>query len=139
MRVLGNLAWLVLFGWWTAIAFVLAGLANCLTIVGIPFGIQAFKLAGFALWPFGQVVVESPAASPALSVLGNLLWLILGGLVLAVAYAVVGVLLCCTIVGIPFGVVTLRMAALALLPFGKTVVPGDQVPPGAAVFVGVPR
>ena len=79
MRTIGNVLWLVLAGWWLAIGYVIAGILNCITIIGIPFGVQSFKLAGYALWPFGRVVVERPGASPTLGCLGNVIWLVLGG------------------------------------------------------------
>ena len=123
MRTIGNVLWLVLAGWWLAIGYVIAGILNCITIIGIPFGVQSFKLAGYTLWPFGRVVVERPGASPTLGCLGNVIWLVLGGLALALGHVLAGVLLCITIIGIPLGVASFKMAVLALTPFGKVVVP----------------
>ena len=110
MRTIGNVLWLVLAGWWLAIGYVIAGILNCITIIGIPFGVQSFKLAGYALWPFGRVVVERPGASPTLGCLGNVLWLVLGGLALALGHVLAGVLLCITIIGIPLGLASFKMA-----------------------------
>lgn len=126
MRTIGNILWLVLAGWWLAIVYLIAGVLNCITIIGIPFGIQSFKLAGYALWPFGRVVVERPGANPAVGCLGNVLWLLLGGIWLALSHVVAGILLCITIIGIPLGVASLKMAVLALTPFGKEVVPVSE-------------
>jgi len=127
LRFIGNILWLVLAGFWLAIGYVIAGILNCLTIIGIPFGIQSFKLAGYALWPFGRVVVQRRSASGCLSVFGNVLWLVLGGLLLAIGHVVAGLVLCLTIIGIPFGIASFKMAGLALVPFGKEIVSADQL------------
>ncbi len=127
MRLVGNVLWLVLAGWWLALVYLIAGVLNCLTVIGIPFGIQSFKLAGYALWPFGRVVVEHPGANAAVGCLGNVLWLVLGGLWLAFAHVVAGMVLCLTIIGIPLGLGSFKLAVLALTPFGKDVVPASQV------------
>ncbi len=139
VTVLGNILWLALAGLWLGASYLVAGLLNCLTIIGIPFGVQAFKLAGYAFWPFGRVVVERPNADRALGCLGNGLWLILGGWWLALVQAVSGLILMLTIVGIPFGIVSFRMAGLALWPFGRIVVREDEVPYGARVLIGPVR
>lgn len=139
VTVLGNILWLALAGLWLGVSYLLAGILNCLTIIGIPFGVQAFKLAGYAFWPFGRVVVERPNADRALGCLGNGLWLILGGWWLALMQAVSGLVLMLTIVGIPFGIVSFRMAGLALWPFGRIVVRENEVPYGAHVLIGPVR
>jgi uncharacterized membrane protein YccF (DUF307 family) len=136
MAFLGNLLWLVLAGWWVALAYVVAGLVNFLTIIGIPFGIQAFKLAGYALWPFGRVVVTTEAGYRPLAVIGNVIWIILTGWELALAHLVAGLLLCLTIIGIPLGIASFRMVWLALVPFGKQVVSAAAVHRDTAVFHG---
>jgi len=119
-RVLLNLIWLVLAGVELAVGYVIGGLMMMLTIVGIPFGLQAFKLAGFTLWPFGRAVV--PTESGLFTGIGNIVWLILIGWWLAAAHFVFGILLCLTLIGIPMGVASFRMAGLALWPFGRAVV-----------------
>ena len=138
MRTLGNILWLVLAGLWLAIAYVLAGIVMCLLIVTIPFGIQAFKLASYTLWPFGRIVVERHDAAPGLGCLGNVLWIVLVGWALAVAHVVAGVLLCLTIIGIPLGIACFKLVPLALVPFGKEIVPADQVPPSGAAHYPPP-
>ena len=101
-RTLLNVIWFVFAGIELAIAYVVAGAILLITIVGIPFGLQAFKLAGFALWPFGKAVV--PGRSPGLlAALGNILWIVLAGWWLALAHILFGLLLCLTIIGIPMG------------------------------------
>lgn len=131
MRTIGNLLWLVLAGIWLALAYLVAGFLTFITIIGIPFGIQAFKLAGYALWPFGRVVVRRPRADVSLSTLGNVIWFILGGWFLVLLHLLTGLLLLLTIVGIPLGIANIKMAGLALAPFGKQIVPlaSIQQPP----------
>ena len=123
----GNFLWLVLAGFWLAIGYVIAGLLNMITIIGIPFGIQAFKLAGYALWPFGRVIVRRPDRDAGLSTLGNVIWFVFGGLWLALAHLIVGLLLCVTIIGIPLGLASIKMAGLAIAPFGRQIVPKSQL------------
>ena len=120
--VILNVLWLVLSGFWLFIAYLLAGVIQCITIIGIPFGIQSFKLAGFALWPFGRAVVKRPTRSSLLSLVGNVVWFVLSGLWLAIAHLLTGLLLCITIIGIPLGVANFKLIPLALAPFGKDVV-----------------
>ncbi|MET0909140.1 MAG: YccF domain-containing protein, partial [Ilumatobacteraceae bacterium] len=123
MRTIGNILWFVLAGLWMAIGYVIAGVIQCITIIGIPFGLQSFKLARYALWPFGRVVVQRIDRDPGLSCVGNVIWLLLGGVWLALGHLFTGVLLCITIIGIPFGIASFKLAGLALVPFGKQVVP----------------
>lgn len=120
MRTLLNVIWLVFAGVELAVGYVVGGTLMMLTIVGIPFGIQAFKLAGFALWPFGRAVV--PSETGVFTFVGNVIWMLLAGWWLALAHMVVGLLLLVTIIGIPLGVASMRMAGLALWPFGRTIV-----------------
>lgn len=136
MTVLGNVIWFVLAGLWLGIAYLAAGVLNCLTIIGIPFGIQSFKLAGYALWPFGRAVVELPDRDAALGCLANAIWIVLAGWWIVILQVLLGLVLFLTIIGIPFGIMSFRMAVLALVPFGKRVVRADEVPPGAVVVIG---
>jgi uncharacterized membrane protein YccF (DUF307 family) len=121
VKTIGNILWLLLVGWHTAIGWLVLGLILCLPIVTIPFAVQCFKFAGFSLWPFGRVAVKTPGVRGG-SLLGNILWFI-PGLLLALAYAIGGLLLFVTIIGIPFGIQAFKFAALALAPFGRTIVP----------------
>ena len=124
MRFLGNVLWFVLAGWWLAVLYALAGLLACVLIVTIPFGIAAFRLAGYALWPFGRRVVVRSGAGVA-SLLGNVLWILLFGWELFLAHVLAGLVLCVTIIGIPLGVASFKMAGLALVPLGTRVVDAD--------------
>ncbi len=121
-KMILNLIWLVFAGIELAVGYVIGGVIMMITIVGIPFGLQAFKLAGFTLWPFGRAVVPAPERSDLLSGFGNLLWLILVGWWLAAAHVIFGLLLCVTLIGIPMGIASFKMAGLALMPFGRTIV-----------------
>jgi uncharacterized membrane protein YccF (DUF307 family) len=121
VRVIGNVIWFVLAGLWLAIGYAVAGVIAFILIITIPFGVASFRLAGYALWPFGRSVVRKPTAG-LLSAIGNVIWFFVAGLWLALLHVVAGVLLCLTIIGIPFGVASFKMAGLALFPLGKTIV-----------------
>lgn len=122
MRTIGNILWLALAGLWLAIAYVIAGVVNLVFIVTIPFAVQSFKLAGYALWPFGRVVVNRGGADPGLSLVGNVIWLVFGGIWIVIGHLLTSLLLALTIIGIPLAVANLKLATLALAPFGKDVV-----------------
>lgn len=122
MKTIGNILWLIFSGFWLALGYALAGIFMCLTIVGIPFGLQAFKLAGFTFWPFGSKVVDDPDGGGCLTVVFNLLWLFVCGWQLFLGHLLSGVLLCLTIVGIPFGIQSFKLSVLALWPFGRVIV-----------------
>jgi len=122
MRTIGNVLWLLLAGWWLALLYVVAGVIACILIITIPFGIASFRLASFVLWPFGRRSVFRRDAG-ALALVGNVLWILFLGWELAVAHLVAGLLLCVTVVGIPFGIACWKMVPLALLPLGQEIVP----------------
>ena len=125
--------WLVLCGWWMALAYVIAGIVMFVLIITIPFALQAFKLAGFMLWPFGRTVVRRPDAGAA-SVVGNILWVVLVGWELALGHLVSAVLLAITIIGIPLALANLKLVPISLLPFGRIVVPVDDAAAAGASF-----
>lgn len=137
MRTILNLIWLILAGIELAIAYIIAGLLLIITIVGIPFGVQAFKLAGFALWPFGRAVVKTKEAG-FWAGLGNILWIVLAGWWLALAHIITGIVLCLTLIGIPMGIANFKMTSLAFAPFGRDIVERasfDELPE-SAITVG---
>ncbi|MDO4732005.1 MAG: YccF domain-containing protein [Bacillota bacterium] len=119
MRFIGNILWMLLCGFFLALLWLFFGLLWCLTIIGIPVGLQCFKFASLSLWPFGRDVQFSNAA---FSFLVNLLWLLFGGLEIALTASLFGLVFCVTIVGIPFGRQCFKIAKLALLPFGASIV-----------------
>ena len=118
MRTLGNILWFIFGGLPLGLGWVLVGLLWCITIIGIPVGKQCFKLAGLAFFPFKKEV-EYGGGAPSLVL--NVLWIIFGGLVLALEALIIGVIFCITIVGIPFGMQCFKLAKLALMPFGAEV------------------
>ncbi len=126
MRALLNIIWLIFGGLWLAIGYALAGVVMCILIITIPFGIQAFKLAGFALWPFGRTIVKRPTAG-APSVVGNVIWLLLAGWWLALMHLATAVVQAVTIIGIPLAIANVKLVPVALWPFGREIVPSDQV------------
>ncbi len=125
MRTLLNLIWLVLAGFWLAVGYAVAGLICCVLIVTIPFGIAAFRIAGYTLWPFGRTIVDKRSAGAG-AVLGNIIWVIVAGWWLALGHLVTGIALCVSIIGIPLGVANFKLIPISLLPLGKDIVPTDQ-------------
>lgn len=126
MKTLLNILWLVLSGFWMCLGYLVAGLLWCITIIGIPFGIASFRIGLYALWPFGRELIHKPGAGVASGV-GNIFWLIFSGIWLAIGHAVTGVLLCITIIGIPFGIANFKMVPVALMPLGREVVDSRDV------------
>ena len=127
MRVILNIIWLVLAGFWLAIGYALAGLVMCILIITFPFGVQAFKLASFVLWPFGRTAVRMDHAGVG-SVLGNVIWVLLAGWWLALEHLLTGVLLAITIIGLPLAAVNFKMIPLTFTPFGREIVPVTRTP-----------
>ncbi|MDP4261982.1 MAG: YccF domain-containing protein [Bacteroidota bacterium] len=123
MNIIGNLIWLIFGGLFAAIGYVIGGLALCLTIIGIPWGIQCFKIAGLVLWPFGKRVVSDTQNMGCLNTLCNIIWIIFGGWYTALVHIVMGIFLCITIIGIPWGRQHFKLIEISLMPFGKRVVP----------------
>ena len=119
MRFLGNILWFVLGGFINAILWLIIGLVLCVTIIGIPFGVQCLKISGFVLWPFGRDITSGGFG--VMGALGNVIWILICGISLCVLHLVFGALLCVTVVGIPFGVQHFKLAKLALIPFGADI------------------
>jgi uncharacterized membrane protein YccF (DUF307 family) len=122
MNFLGNLLWIILGGLFVSLYYAVIGLVFCITIIGIPFGVQLLKIAGFALCPFGRQIVPGENDGGCLSIVMNIIWIIFGGIEIALAHVVLGITFCITIIGIPFGIQNFKMALLALTPFGKEIV-----------------
>lgn len=121
MKIIGNILWLILGGILISLYYAFVGLLFCLTIIGIPFGLQLFKMTGFSLWPFGREVVSGPNDAGCLSILMNIIWILCGGIEIALLHLWFGIVLCITIIGIPFGLQHFKMTLLALIPFGKEI------------------
>lgn len=122
MKTLGNIIWVVFGGLQIAIEYLLGGLALMITIIGIPFGLQSMKLGMLALWPFGSEVKQKEQGTGCLNVFMNVLWFFIGGVWIWLTHILFGIVFYITIIGIPFGKMHIRLAKLALSPFGKEVV-----------------
>jgi uncharacterized membrane protein YccF (DUF307 family) len=122
MSILGNIIWLIFGGLLAGLGYIIGGLLLCLTIVGIPFGVQSIKLGVAAFAPFGKEVVESEHANSPLRVIFNIIWLVLFGWELALTHLVHAIVLAVTIIGIPFALQHIKLIPLALFPFGRDLV-----------------
>lgn len=122
MKTLLNVIWLVLCGFWMAIGYVIAGIICCVLIITIPFGLASFRIANYALWPFGRTIEQRREAG-AMSVIGNVIWFIFAGWWLALGHLVTGFLLCLTIIGIPLAIANFKMIPISLVPLGSQIVP----------------
>ncbi|WP_149260001.1 YccF domain-containing protein [Actinomadura sp. K4S16] len=126
MRTVLNILWLVLAGFWMAMGYVLAGIICFILIITIPFGIAAFRIAAYVLWPFGRTTVPRRDAGVG-SFVGNVIWVIFAGWWLALGHLVTGFLLCLTIIGIPFGIANFKLIPISLAPLGVEIVPSDEI------------
>ena len=124
VKLILNIIWLVFCGFWMAVGYAVAGIICCLLIVTIPFGLASFRIANYALWPFGRTVVDRPSAGAA-SLVGNVIWLLVAGIWLAIGHIVTGIALCLTIIGIPMAIANFKMIRLSLLPLGSEIVPSS--------------
>ncbi len=123
MSVLGNLLWIILGGGiLICLEYLVSGLLLCLTIIGIPLGVQCFKLAFLGLVPFGKEVVDKESYTGGLAIVMNILWILLGGIWIALTHVIFAVLCAITIIGLPFAKQHIKLASLALTPFGKAIV-----------------
>ncbi|WQB75628.1 YccF domain-containing protein [Prescottella equi] len=121
MRILLNIIWLIFGGLWLALGYFLAGLVMCILIITIPFGIASFRIGLYALWPFGKTVVDKPTAGVG-SLIGNVIWLILAGIWLAIGHIATALAMAITIIGIPLAIANLKMIPISLMPLGKEIV-----------------
>jgi uncharacterized membrane protein YccF (DUF307 family) len=128
IRIVLNVVWLVLAGVWMAIGYVIAGVICCVLIVTIPWGIASFRIALFALWPFGQRLERRPDAGLG-STLGNVIWFVVAGWWLAIGHVVTAIALAATMVGIPFAWANLKLIPVSLTPLGRRIVDVDQQGP----------
>ncbi|MBS4065510.1 MAG: YccF domain-containing protein [Chitinophagaceae bacterium] len=122
MNFIGNLIWLLFGGFVAALCYLLGGLVLCVTIIGIPFGLQCFKLAGLVLWPFGKKVISSSSDSGCLTILANIIWIVVGGIAVTLNHIIMGAILYITIIGIPWARQHFKLIEISLMPFGKKVV-----------------
>ena len=129
MRLILNLIWLILCGWWMAILYFLAGIICFILIITIPFGIASWRIAAYVVWPFGRSIVWRREAGVA-SIIGNIIWVILIGWWLAIGHLTSGIALCLTIIGIPLGLADFKMIPISLVPLGVRIVPSGELYPG---------
>jgi uncharacterized membrane protein YccF (DUF307 family) len=129
MRLLLNLIWLILCGWWMAILYAFFGLIGFVLIITIPFGVAAFRIAGYILWPFGRSVQMRPDFGAG-ALIGNVLWIVFFGWELALGHLTAGILLCLTIIGIPLGLANFKLIPISLVPLGVEIVPSGELYPG---------
>ncbi len=125
MRTLLNIIWLVFAGFWLAVGYAVAGLVCCVLIVTIPFGVASFRIASYVLWPFGRKVVDKPSAG-VVSAVGNVIWILVAGIWLAVGHVLTAIPLFVSIIGIPMGIANLKLIPVSLTPLGKQIVSSDQ-------------
>ena len=125
MRLILNVIWLVLAGFWLALLYAFFGILAFILIITIPFGFACFRIAGFSLWPFGRRIERRPGAG-APSLIGNIIWVIFFGWELALAHLVTGIALCVTIIGIPLGLANFKLIPVSLLPLGTEIVPTED-------------
>ena len=121
MRTLLNLIWLIFAGFWLALGYFLVGVICCVLVITFPFGVAAIRIARFALWPFGKTVVRRPGTG-AMTAIGNVIWLVLAGVWLAIGHIVTGVALCLTVIGIPLGLANFKLIPVSLMPLGADIV-----------------
>ncbi|MCR4717105.1 MAG: YccF domain-containing protein [Lachnospiraceae bacterium] len=119
MKTLGNILWFIFGGLFSGLSWWIAGVLWCITIIGIPYGLQCFKFASLSFWPFGKEVVYGGGVGMTLV---NIIWLVLFGIWMAIENALIGLIWCITIVGIPFGMQFFKIAKLSLMPFGAEVI-----------------
>ncbi len=125
MRLVLNVIWLLFGGLWLCLGYLLAALVCFVLIITIPFGFAAARIALFALWPFGRTVVDKPGPHTG-ALIGNVIWLVLCGLWLAIGHIVSAVAMAITIVGIPLALANLKLIPVSLMPLGKEIVPADE-------------
>ncbi len=130
MRTIVNLIWLIFGGLWLALGSVLFGIVACVLIITIPFGIASFRMAGYALWPFGRAVIAKPSAGVG-SGLANVIWFLIAGLWLAIGHLTTAAAQAVTIIGIPLAIANLKMIPVTCFPFGKEIVDSRSLPVGA--------
>jgi uncharacterized membrane protein YccF (DUF307 family) len=126
MRLILNVIWLIFGGLWLALGYLLAALICFILIITIPFGFAALRIASYALWPFGRTIVDMPGTRPG-ALIGNVIWVILFGIWLAIGHVVTAVAMAVTIIGIPLALANLKMIPISLLPLGKEIVPVDSI------------
>jgi uncharacterized membrane protein YccF (DUF307 family) len=130
MNAVLNIIWLIFGGIWLAIGYFLAGIVCCLLIVTIPFGIASFRIGAYALWPFGRSVVDRGGRTYFFSTLGNVIWVLVAGIWIAIGHVLTSIPMFLSIIGIPLGIANIKLIPVSLMPLGKEIVPtsGTRLP-----------
>lgn len=130
MNALLNIIWLIFGGIWLAIGYFIAGIICCLLIVTIPFGIASFRIGAYALWPFGRTVVDRGGRTYFFSTLGNVIWVVVAGVWIAIGHVLTSIPMFLSIIGIPLGIANIKLIPVSLMPLGKEIVPtaGARLP-----------
>lgn len=126
MKTLLNIIWLVFGGFWLALGYVAAGIICCILIITIPWGIASFRIAGYALWPFGRTVIDKPGGTGVASTLGNVIWILVAGIWIVIGHITTAFAMAITIIGIPLAIANIKMIPVSLMPLGKEIVPTDR-------------
>jgi uncharacterized membrane protein YccF (DUF307 family) len=121
MNLIGNIIWLIFGGLFVALEYFVAGFILCVSIIGIPFGLQCFKIGILTLMPFGREVREVPGQTGCLSLVFNIIWIVIGGIWIALTHLVFGIILAITIIGLPFAKQHFKLMSLSFTPFGKDI------------------
>lgn len=137
MAFLLNLIWLIFGGLWLALGYLAFGILACILIITIPFGIASFRMAAYALWPFGRTIVERPTSGVA-STIGNVIWFLVAGIWLAIGHIVTAAAQAVTIIGIPLALANLKMIPVSLAPLGKEIISNDRLRAHDRVLAGMP-
>ena len=126
MKTILNVIWLVFGGFWLALGYFAAGVLCCLLIITIPWGIASFRIAGYALWPFGRTVVDKPGGTSLASTLGNVIWILVAGIWIVIGHITTAIAMALTIIGIPLAIANVKMIPISLMPLGKEIVPTNH-------------
>ena len=122
MNFFGNIIWLIFGGLLATLGYMIGGVVLCITIIGVPWGLQCFKLAGLVLSPFGKRVISDSNEMGCLNIICNLIWIVCGGLYTAIVHIVMGAILCITVIGLPWGLQHFKLVEISLMPFGKRII-----------------
>ncbi|OYO18912.1 hypothetical protein BI335_06705 [Enemella evansiae] len=136
MKTLLNLIWLITGGIWLSLSYFLFGLIACVFIITIPMGIASFRMASYALWPFGRTVIQKPGAGTG-SAIANIIWFVVAGLGIAATHITTAIAQAVTIIGIPLAIANVKMIPITCFPFGKDIVDSRSVPPGSVPLISI--
>ncbi|MCH8560803.1 YccF domain-containing protein [Nesterenkonia sp. LB17] len=130
MSTILNVIWLLFGGLWLALGYFIAGIICCLLIITIPFGLASFRIGAYALWPFGRTIVDrSPRGAGLFTTIGNVIWILVAGIWIAIGHVLTAIPMFISIIGIPLGIANLKLIPVSLMPLGKVIVTSNAVLP----------